>query len=67
MELFLFFDLFKKEIKKQILFHGNGDYEGITRVDKTIYILRSDGVLFEILDYGSSDFTKKIFSTGIPG
>jgi hypothetical protein len=60
------FDLFKNEIKKQLHFHRDGDYEGVTRVDKTIYILRSDGVLFEILNYGSSDFTKKIFSTGIP-
>jgi len=60
------FDLLKQEIKKQILFHDNGDYEGITRVDKTIYILRSDGVLFEILNYRSSGFTKKIILTGIP-
>lgn len=60
------FDLLKNEIKKQLIFHTNGDYEGLTRVDNAIYILRSDGVLFEILNYGSSDFTKKIFPTGIP-
>ena len=59
------FDVLKNEIKKQIIFHTNGDYEGITRVDKTIYILRSDGVLFKILNYGDPGFTKEIILTGI--
>ena len=60
------FDLLKKSIKQQLFFNANGDYEGITLADKSIYILRSDGVLFEISNYGSSDFTKEVFPTGIP-
>jgi uncharacterized protein YjiK len=53
-------------IKKQIPFHTDGDYEGITRVNKTIYVLRSDGMLFEIPDYGSSYSARKILLTGLP-
>jgi hypothetical protein len=59
-------DILKNEIKKQFFFHKDGDYEGITRVDSTIYVLRSDGVLFKILNYGATGFTMGIFSTGIP-
>ena len=59
------YDLSRNEIKKQITFHTHGDYEGITRVDNTIYVLRSDGVLFKILNYESSDLITEIFSTGI--
>jgi hypothetical protein len=50
----------RKEIKKQLTFHGNGDYEGITLADDTIYVLRSDGVLFEITDLRSSAIAGKI-------
>ncbi len=61
------YDIIKEQIKKQYYFYKDGDYEGIARVDKTIYILRSDGKLFEITDYESSDFTMLSYSTGIPG
>jgi uncharacterized protein YjiK len=54
------YDVQRKEIKKQITFHGNGDYEGITLADDTIYVLRSDGVLFEITDLKSSIIAEKI-------
>jgi uncharacterized protein YjiK len=60
------FDPLRDEIKDQIVFHTNGDYEGITLAGNTIYILRSDAVLFEIKNYGSSGFRKEIISTGIP-
>jgi hypothetical protein len=60
------FDMLKNEIKKQFFFHTDGDYEGITSVNDTLYVLRSDGVLFEILNSGSSGYTKEIFTTGIP-
>ncbi len=45
------YDLDKKEIKTQRVFCGNGDYEGITLVDSSLFILRSDGAIFEIQDY----------------
>jgi uncharacterized protein YjiK len=64
---FLFiYDLMKEKIRKQYPFSNNGDYEGITRVGKTVYILRSDGMLFEIFDYESEKSIIKTYSTGIP-
>jgi hypothetical protein len=60
------YDLQRKEIKKLITFHGNGDYEGITQANGTIYILRSDGVLFEINDFKSSSPANEIRLKGIP-
>lgn len=56
----------KNEIRKQYTFNIDGDYEGITRVGKTIYVLRSDGTLFEISDYESKDFKLTSYATGIP-
>jgi hypothetical protein len=60
------FDLQKDEIDGEIIFHSGGDYEGITRVDSTIYVLRSDGVLFRILNYESSGKLENIYTVGIP-
>jgi hypothetical protein len=58
-------DLLKNEIKTQIVFRTHGDFEDVTRVDSSFYILRSDGTLFEIINYSSPDFKKKTISTGI--
>lgn len=60
------YDVLANEIKKQFTFNIDGDYEGITRVGKTIYILQSDGVLFEISDYESINFKLASYETGIP-
>lgn len=60
------YDVVKNEIKKQYTFNIDGDYEGITRVGKTIYVLRSDGTLFEISDYESKGFKLNSYVTGIP-
>lgn len=60
------YDVSKNEIKKQYVFNIDGDYEGVTRVDKTIYVLRSDGTLFEILNYTSDNFKLTSYATGIP-
>lgn len=60
------YDIRKHEIKKQYRFNLDGDYEGITRVGKTMYVLRSDGVLFEISDYTSPDFKLATYVTNIP-
>jgi uncharacterized protein YjiK len=60
------YDIQKNQIKKQFTFNIDGDYEGITRVDQTIYVLRSDGVLFEISDYTSDNFKLVTHYTGIP-
>ena len=63
--LFLY-DFKKASIKRQITFSINGDYEGITKVNQTLYILRSDGVIFEIADYTASKLIVKEYKTGIP-
>jgi hypothetical protein len=60
------YDLKENAIKKQYRFNIDGDYEGITRVGKVIYVLRSDGTLFEISDYTSPDFKLTSYATGIP-
>ena len=60
------YDALKNEIKTEFNFHIDGDYEGITEVRGTIYILRSDGTLFEISDYQDPGFTVHSYKTGIP-
>lgn len=58
-------DALENKPLKQLEFHINGDYEGITRVKDTIYVLRSDGNLFEIKDYQSANFRMDSIVTGI--
>jgi hypothetical protein len=60
------FDLSEKRIKSQVFFAGKGDYEDITLVNNTIYVLRSDGFIFEINNFKSKDFKVSIFKTGVP-
>jgi len=60
------YDAALNKITKQFHFSADGDYEGITRAGKTIYVLRSDGVLFEISDYTTPSFRLNIYYTGIP-
>lgn len=63
--LFLY-DIKTHRIKKQYTFGLNGDYEGITRVGQLLYVLRSDGVLFELKDYQSGKLKVKTYATRIP-
>jgi hypothetical protein len=60
------FDLKNNEIANYYSFHMDGDYEDLTLANNMIYVLRSDGVLFQIENYRTSGHTKKIFSSGIP-
>jgi uncharacterized protein YjiK len=60
------YNYLKDKIKKKYEFNIDGDYEGIARVNNTIYILRSDGTLFEILDYKSKTFQLNSYVTGLP-
>jgi hypothetical protein len=60
------YDLLKEQIKKQYSFYHNGDYEGIAFADKTIWILRSDGMLFEVTNYEPGNGKTVSYSTGIP-
>jgi hypothetical protein len=60
------YDIVKNQIIKQFYFSYDGDYEGVARVDKTLYILRSDGMLFGIVNYESGNFKRVSYSTGTP-
>jgi hypothetical protein len=60
------YNLQKEKIKKKYTFNFDGDYEGIARVNRTIYILRSDGTLFEIVDYKSKESPVNTYVTGLP-
>ncbi|TYB76129.1 hypothetical protein ES677_10135 [Bizionia gelidisalsuginis] len=58
------YDITSKSIIKRIDFAGPGDYEGIAIVNKDAYIMRSDGILFEVTDFQSQDKKVTTFSTG---
>lgn len=53
-------------IEKQIVFGEDGDYEGIAIVNEDAYVLRSDGLLFEVLNYNKDSINVKEYSIGLP-
>ncbi|HMA95878.1 MAG TPA: hypothetical protein VKP30_24490 [Polyangiaceae bacterium] len=57
------YDLAERRIKTQIPFGDPGDYEGITRVEDALFVLRSDGILFEIAGFASG--APKLSSTDL--
>jgi uncharacterized protein YjiK len=59
------YDFRDGKIAREFKFFSKGDYEGIARVDDTIYVLRSDGVLFEIADYKSDSIIVIPYQTNI--
>lgn len=44
-------DLETGEVVRNEEFYKNGDYEGVERVEARVFVLRSDGTLFEIEDW----------------
>ena len=52
-------------IEKQIPFAGMGDYEGITLVNDTAWVVRSDGHLFEIKGVHSEKAEVKEYPTNL--
>jgi hypothetical protein len=65
--ILFFYDILQNKIESQSVFYENGDYEGICRVDTAIFILRSDGALFEISNYQSTVLKVSAYSTEMPG
>ncbi len=61
-----FYNMESKEITRKIQFQKKGDFEGITEVDNSLYILRSDGYLTEIEDYKSENYKISNYKTNIP-
>lgn len=60
------YDLTKREIKNQFAFELDGDYEGLARVNNDMYVLRSDGAVFEINDFQSPNYRTTTHQTQIP-
>lgn len=65
-EIIYIYDINKNKITWQLEVGGSGDFEGVARVDRTLYILRSDGLLSEIIDYESDKYSRTTYETGIP-
>jgi hypothetical protein len=65
-ELVFIYDLNSKQIARSIDFGYSGDYEGIARVDSTLYILRSDGLITEIKNFNSPEYIRTEYATDIP-
>ena len=63
---FSFLILSTNQIKKQLPFTSKGDFEGIAKTDKSIFVLRSNGTLYELSDLESDEITVNIFETGVP-
>jgi uncharacterized protein YjiK len=64
--ILFFYDMLRNEISRQKEFYVNGDYEGIARNEDTIYVLRSDGIIYEIADFKSDNIIVTPFVTDIP-
>jgi uncharacterized protein YjiK len=64
--ILFFYDMAKNKISSQLKFFSKGDYEGIARVKDTIYVLRSDGTLYEISDYKSDSVIVTPYPTNVP-
>jgi hypothetical protein len=60
------YDMIKNEITNYCNFSKKGDFEGIARVNKSMFVLRSDGVIFEVSDFESTDFETEKYETKIP-
>jgi uncharacterized protein YjiK len=54
------FDLASNQITKQIYFNEGGDYEGICKVDQTLYVLKSNGTIYKIANFETSSFADTI-------
>jgi uncharacterized protein YjiK len=59
------YDLGGSRVIREIPFGEKGDYEGITLVDSTAYVLRSDGVIFEVADFMAPSPKTTEFQTGL--
>lgn len=60
------YDTKKNSIRQQITFAGDGDYEGICKVNEDLFILRSDGALYQVSKFSSATPSTTEFITGIP-
>ena len=57
------YNIASSSVEKEIPFGGVGDYEGLAVVDKTVWVLRADGKLFEVSNLDAAKPTVKEYST----
>ncbi len=61
-----FYDLRTKEIVRKLKFDKDNDYEGIACTGDDLYVLRSDGKLFEVRNFREDDPKVEDYKTDIP-
>ena len=61
------YNLSSELIEKQINFSKSGDFEGVAALDSTLYVMESNGLLFEISNYLSDSFETKQYKTPFSG
>ena len=54
------------EVESEEQFAKDGDYEGVERVGDSVYVLRSDGALFEVADWKAEDLDAEKHETSVP-
>ncbi|MEZ4995050.1 MAG: SdiA-regulated domain-containing protein [Saprospiraceae bacterium] len=59
------YDLHEQEITRRVKFGKNLDYEGIAKVDKKIFVLESDGDIFEIDSLRGESVDSKKYETAL--
>jgi uncharacterized protein YjiK len=60
-------DINRNLITRQFFFAAEGDYEGIARVDNTLFVLRSDEMLTEIMNFRSDKLERRAHMVNVPG
>ncbi|HET8829121.1 MAG TPA: SdiA-regulated domain-containing protein [Pelobium sp.] len=58
-----FFDIAKKEIIREFTFAEKGDYEDLTRNGNDIYVIRADGIIYEIANFAAEHPQVTYFKT----
>ncbi len=58
------YDLKTRRIENEIVFADGGDYEGIALKGANAYIMRSDGLLYEVENYNTEEMKVKTYKTG---
>lgn len=63
---FFIYNLISKKIDSRIRFTDKGDFEGVAIAGQNVYALRSDGIIFEILNYNSTLPKITSYASGVP-
>lgn len=58
------YDLDEKKVTDKIPFAGNGDYEGIALHENDLYVMQSDGLLYEIKNWNGTNKVVSSYQTG---